>query len=171
MKTYKLKDIFGFSVNVEEQGHNFYEKVTDCTGDKRIKKLFDYLGKQEVEHAKVFLKFHHLYSKGDTSIEAGDELIDVLDVVIRGLIFPDISEVRDSLAKEEGLVNVLKIAMEVELNSIIFYQKVKDLIKSKQAKQALGKIINEEESHLVKLKDLRMDFDPLYAGLKYGKFF
>jgi rubrerythrin len=61
--------------------------------------------------------------------------------------------------------------MDVELNTIIFYQKIKEFIRSKQAKEALDKIISEEERHLVKLKNIRLDLDPSYAGIKYGKFF
>lgn len=61
--------------------------------------------------------------------------------------------------------------MEVEINTIIFYQKIKEMVKVKQVKQVLDKIIQEEERHLIKLKNIRLDLDPFYAAIKYGKFF
>jgi rubrerythrin len=158
---------------MEEQGKIFYDTVSTYAEDQKTKKLFDYLKDQEEEHAKTFLKFCNLYSKKKSSFSLDEHSEGVLDTLLRGLLLPDISEVRDTLAKKksEGILSIIKIAMDVELNTIIFYQKLKEAIGEKETGEALHKIIKEEESHLVKLKNLRANLDPFYAGIEYGRFF
>ncbi|MCQ9205659.1 MAG: ferritin family protein [Omnitrophica bacterium] len=171
MKTYSLKSIFRFALNTEEKGNVFYQDVARYTQDKDIKKLFNYLSKQEIKHAKTFLKLYHSCADKKNIFLANPELSEVLDAIFRGLIFPDISEVRDSTVKKDALVRILKIAMDVEINTIIFYDRMKECIKSYKIKEILSKIITEEEKHLVKLKKMRINLDPTYAKIIYGKFF
>ena len=172
MKTYKLEDIFKFAFNVEEHGKRFYQAASIYARDKDIKGLFLYLSKAEVKHAKIFLKFYKIYSKKNSFFPADERFEELLDTLFRGMLFPDISEIRDVLAKKsKRILSILKIAMEVETNTIIFYQNIKELIRPAQVKLALDKIIKEEQKHLIKLKNLRVDLDPLYAGIQYGRFF
>lgn len=173
MKSYNICDIFRFAINMEDQGKVFYENASLCTEDKRSAKLFSYLQKQEINHSKVFGRLKEAYSKKRVFFNVDNDFEEVVDTLLRGLLLPDISEVRDVLKKNRnsGLVSIIKIAMEVELNTIIFYKKLKEILKQKIIQKALDRIISEEESHLVELKNVRLDLDPLYAGLKYGKFF
>jgi rubrerythrin len=172
MKTYKLEDIFKFACRTEEQGKVFYETTATSAQDKEIKDLFLYLSKAEITHAKTFLKFYNLYSKTHSTFPADERFEELLDVLLRGVLFPDISEMQSILTREnKRLVSILKLAMEVETNTIIFYRNIKEVIRTPEVKEALYIIIKEEEDHLIKLKNLRVDLDPLYAGIKYGKFF
>ena len=171
MKTYALRDIFKFIIAVEEEGNAFYKAVATATEGKLLKDLFISLSKQEVKHAKIFLKLYKSYDEKGVNFTAGEELSELLDTLMRGLLFPDISEVRDALRKKRDLVSVIKIAMDVELNTILFYQRIKELLAQKQTKAILQKVIAEEEKHLIRLKNTRLEFDALYAGLRYGKFF
>lgn len=173
MKTYKIEEIFRVAINLEEQGKSFYETSADYTDIKTIKTIFSNLAKAEVKHAKTFFKLYRIYSKKRVTFSADERFEELMDTFLRELIFPDISEVRDSLFKKDkdNLVAIIKIAMDIELNTIIFYQRIKELIRPIQVKKTLTKIIKEEEKHLINLKNLRLELDQLYAGIKYGKFF
>jgi len=173
MKTYKIEDIFRLSINLEEQGKKFYEVAAKEAEEKRIQNLFIYLARAEVKHAKTFFKLYKIYAKKNGTFPADERFDDFLDTVVRGLLFPDISEIRDTLSNKgkKNIINMVKIAMDIETNTIIFYQKIRELVRPLKIKEALNKIIKEEEKHLIKLKNLRLDLDPLYAGITYGKFF
>ena len=171
MKTYNLEDIFKFAINMEGQGKVFYDAVSDNTEDKKAKELFSYLGKQETEHAKTFGRLYNIYAKKGSSFSADEHFEEVLDTLFRGLLVPDISEVRDALVRKKRITSIIKIGMDVELNTILFYKKLKESIGAGEAGKALEKIIAEEENHLVRLKNLRIDVDPFYAGIEYAKFF
>lgn len=173
MKAYALADIFKFVVGVEEEGNVFYKTVAASMTVKRLKDLFTSLAAQEVKHAKIFLKLYKAHAGKNTDFSASEELSELLDTLTRGLLFPDLSEVRDTLAgkSRDAAVAVIRIAMEVELNTILLYRTIRELLAESQTKAVLDAVIQEEEKHLVRLKRVRLDIDPLYAGLRYGKFF
>ena len=173
MKSYKLEEVFRLAINMEEQGRNFYQAASQYARQKSIKNLFSFLAKEEVRHAKVFLKLYKIYARKKSFFPVDARLEEFLDTLLRGLLVPDIAEVRDALLKnnKSKLTALIRIAMDVELNTILFYQKLKEIVRGPAVKEALTKIIREEEKHLVRLKNVRLDLDPFYAGLQYGTFF
>ena len=50
--------------------------------------------------------------------------------------------------------------------SIIFYKEIKGVVPQQKVCSALDKIIEEEEKHLFKLKNMRRKIDPKYAKLE-----
>lgn len=92
---------------------------------------------------------------------------------MRGMLFPDIGAAKDALGQTDRkpLVSLAKVAMDVETNTILFYQEMSSLIEEAETKNALSKIIKEEQDHLIKIKNIRVDLDPFYASVKYGRFF
>ena len=61
--------------------------------------------------------------------------------------------------------------MQTEKNSILLYSELSKLTRDKEQKKILEKITKEEKAHLVMVRGLRADFDPMYAALKFGRFF
>jgi rubrerythrin len=92
---------------------------------------------------------------------------------MRGMIFPDRAKLREAIGQRDRnpLLSLIRIAMEVEANSVMFYQEMSSLLAEAEAKEALAKIVKEEQGHLIKLKQRRLELDPYYAALKYGSWF
>lgn len=173
MKTYKLEDIFGFAVEVEEQGQRFYEAASADAKTDEEKDLFAYLSKAETKHAKRFLKFQASYARKGGAVTADAHFSALLDTLMRGMIFPDRAKLREAIGQRDRnpLLSLIRIAMEVEANSVMFYQEMSSLLAEAEAKEALAKIVKEEQGHLIKLKQRRLEVDPYYAALKYGSWF
>jgi len=171
MKTYKLEEIFQFAVGVEEEGKRFYDEAAEQAQGKEAKELFVYLGKQEAKHAQKFLKFHAAYARKRASFQADGRLRELLETLMRGMIFPPMSQMKEALGDQDTrpLLPIIRLAMGVETHSILFYQEVNSLVSEAETKKAISQIVQEEENHLVKLKNLRMDLDPYYAASKYGR--
>jgi len=172
MRTYKLEEIFKFAVDVEEQGRQYYEDGSMKAERDDVKDLFAWLAKQETKHAKKFLKFQEAYSRKGGSFKADERLDGLLNTYMRGMLFPSL-DVKKELGREDRnpMLTLVKIAMDVETNSILFYQEMKSLLGAEETKDALDKIIKEEQGHLVKLKGVRLELDPYYAAIKYGSWF
>lgn len=172
-KIYALKDIAEVASQIEEKGKSFYENAADIIDGKASKKVFSWLAKEETKHAQRFRQLAGECAKNDVSFSLDEEAGELLDTFMRGLLFPDISELRDSAARagNDKALAAVKIGMDVEMNTIIFYQKLKELAKNEEMQTLLKTIILEEERHLLTLKSLRLDIDPLYAGSAYGKLF
>jgi rubrerythrin len=173
MKTYKLEEIFQFAVEAEKQGERFYEHAAADAPDKEVKDLFVSLGKAEVKHAKKFMKFHDYYARKKASFKADEIFNSLLDTLMRGMLFPEQVEVKGTLqqADRDPVLSAVKIGMDVETHSILFYQELSSLVKEEETREALSKIIKEEHSHLIRLKGLRIELDPYYAAVKFGTWF
>ncbi len=166
MAKYAFDDILRWAVNIEQQGEIFYEKALRLTTDKQLQKLFVYLRDQEIKHARRFTRLANRTRRRKGSFKADSQFEDLLDAFMRGMAFFDVSEVRDTAVQQKNAhVRLLKLAMDVEINTLIFYQKVREYVKEKPARDTLSLIIGEEEKHLLKLKKIRMYRDSLYAGL------
>jgi len=61
--------------------------------------------------------------------------------------------------------------MAAEKNAILLYTELAKLAKDKDQKKFFDKIVKEEKSHLVMVAGLRADNDPMYAALRFGRFF
>lgn len=163
---YTFGDIMAWAVNIEQQGEMFYEKALNVSTEKEAQKLFGYLRDQEIKHARRFAQLAKRPRRRKGSFRAEGQFEDLLDAFMRGMAFFDVSEVRGAaVGRKDTLCKLLKLAMDVEINTLIFYQKIKEYMKEKPAKDTLNLIIREEEKHLIKLKNMRMEKDPLYAGL------
>jgi len=173
MKTYQLEDIFKFAVDVEEQGKRFYDAGSQQAGRDEVKDLFAWLAKEEMKHAKKFLKFQKAYSRKGDSFKADARLDGLLNTYMRGMIFPDLANVKEDLARMDRnpMLSLVRTAMGVETNSILFYEEMKSLLGEEETKDALSKIVREEQGHLVKLKGVRLNLDPYYSAIKYGSWF
>jgi rubrerythrin len=173
MKTYQLEDIFKFAVDVEEQGKRFYEAGSLQAEKDEVKDLFAWLAKEEMKHAKKFLKFQKSYSRKGGSFKADARLDELLNTYMRGMIFPALTDLQEDLGRKDRnpMLSLVKAAMGVETNSVLFYEEMKSLLGEEETKDALSRIIKEEQGHLIKLKGVRLELDPYYSAIKYGSWF
>jgi len=63
------------------------------------------------------------------------------------------------------------IAMAAEKNAILLYSELAKLSRDRDQKKFFEKIAKEEKFHMVMVRILRANHDPMYAGLTFGKFF
>jgi len=173
MKTYPLEDVFKFAVDVEEQGKRFYDAGSLQAEKDEVKDLFAWLAKEEMKHAKKFLRFQKAYSRKEESFKADARLDGLLNTYMRGMIFPDLPDLKEVLGRKDRnpMLSLVKAAMGVETNSILFYEEMKSLLGEEETKDALSKIIKEEQGHLIKLKGVRLELDPYYSAIRYGSWF
>ncbi len=173
MKTCQLEDVFQFAVDVEEQGQRFYDAGSAQAEKDEVKDLFTWLAKEEMKHAKRFLKFQKSYSRKKKSFQADARLDGLLNTYMRGMIFSDLAGLKEVLGRKDRspMLSLVRAAMDVETNSILFYEEMKSLLAEEETKDALSKIVKEEQGHLVKLKGVRLELDPYYSAIKYGSWF
>ena len=62
--------------------------------------------------------------------------------------------VADSLTGDETLEEILRIAVGLEKDSILFYLGLKDMITQQSGKDRIGEIIKEERRHVFQLSNL-----------------
>ncbi len=170
----KQVDIFDFAINSERQGIRFYTRVSEKFDDKDLKELFQKLAKEEAVHVKTFQKFREKAEKKgelDPFVFEDAEIDDYVESIMLEGLFPSEEEVDKQVESIDSPAGACALAMQAEKNAILLYSELAKLAKDKEHKKALEKLVKEEKSHMVMLKQLRANFDPEYAALSFGRFF
>lgn len=154
----QVGDIFRFAMRVEEDGQLFYRRASLMAEDDKTQRLFERLADEEVRHKMVF---EEMLSKIEEvrhpESYSGEYMAYLRDYIDNKVVFTKES-------KEEGFKDVhdirsaLDFAIRRELDSILYYQEVKQFIPKKSHGQ-IDKIIEEERSHFSVLSDLKKKYD------------
>jgi rubrerythrin len=165
-------DVFDFAIRAEKEGIEFYTKAAKKFADRDLKDLFLKLAKQEAEHLRIFseMKVQADVKGVDQSLK-NPEIDDYLESIAQDGLFPKGETVNKRLEKVDTVAAAAVVAMAAEKNAILFYTEVAKLSRDKDQKKFFEKIVKEEKSHVVMVRNLRADHDPMYAALTFGRFF
>ena len=165
-------DVFDFAIKAEKDGMAFYTKAAKKFDDEDLKKLFTNLAKEEASHLRIFSDFKvQAELKGTDQTLRNPEIDDYLEAIVQEGLFPRSETVDRRLEKVETVGQACAIAMAAEKNAILLYSELAKLSRDRDQKKFFEKIAQEEKSHMVMVRTLRANHDPMYAGLTFGKFF
>ncbi len=165
--------VFEFAVKTEKEGMDFYAKAAKkFSANEDLKKLFVALAREEAAHLRIFQEFKsRAAAKGVDSSLKSPAIDNYLEAIVREGLFPKGETVNKRLEKVETVGQAAAIAMAAEKNAILLYAELAKMAKDKGQKKFFEKIVKEEKSHLAMVSGLRADHDPMYAALRFGKFF
>lgn len=165
-------DVFDFAIRAEKEGIEFYTKAAKKFDDRDLKALFLKLAKEEAEHLRIFSEMKAKADvKGVDQSLKNPEIDDYLESIVQDGLFPKGETVNKRLEKVDSVAAAAVVAMQAEKNAILFYSEVAKLSRDKDQKKFFEKIVKEEKSHVVMVRNLRADHDPLYAATAFGRFF
>lgn len=149
---YNASEIFQFALQIEENGHNFYTKMSQKITNTEIKDLFVYLAKEEIEHKK---KFESILSTIETYDEPTypKEYFDYLHAYVHNTIFNE-NTLNESIMNVSDPYTALSFAISMEADSIAYYLQIKNMLIEKD-RLVIDKIIEEERKHYVQLTEAR----------------
>ncbi len=165
-------NVFDFAIRAEKEGIEFYTKAAKKFADSDMKNLFLKLAKEEAVHLKLFTE---LKMKADTldidQILKDPDIDDYLEAVVQDGLFPKGETVNKRLERVDSPAAAAAVAMAAEKSAILLYTELARLSRDKDQKKLFEKIVKEEKSHVVMVRNLRADHDPAYAALAFGRFF
>jgi len=140
------RELLNIAVRVESAGYSYYSKLAGKVSGA-LKEFFTELANQEREHARRFEEIMTKYSS-DSSIATwqNEEVSGYAESYAKAFIFPEIENEEVS----ETILGALRKAIEVEKDSIIYYNEIKRIVPDPKP---VEKIINEEKEHLRKLSE------------------
>ncbi len=152
MITFTAGEVFEMAEQIERDGARFYKDAAEFATEGR-KALLLRLAKMEEDHEYVFSELHEAlaeHEKKSISSDAKDQGVLYLRAMVDGKIFQnDVS--RETLAGM-NLENILKVAINLEKDSIIFYQCIRErAIATPETAQRIGVIIQQEIGHILEL--------------------
>jgi rubrerythrin len=154
---FNADEIFEMAIRIENNGAAFYRKAAGLQSDTKNQKFLEGLANMEDQHQKIFTEMRTTLTEKDKDpkvFDPYDEVSQYLAAMADTLGGEGSPSVADSLTGDETLEEILRIAVGLEKDSILFYLGIKDLITSKSGKDRIDEIIREERRHVAQLSNL-----------------
>lgn len=151
------KNIFGasevleFAIRIEENGESLYREFSRKLKQKKIKDLFNRLADEEIKHRAIFEEMLLQIENYQPPESYPGEYFAYLRAYADDKIFT--KEKKGSLMAKKITTEkeALDFAIEIELDSILYYLEAKNLVPDYQ-RNTIDKIVEEERSHYLKLR-------------------
>jgi len=147
---------------LKKNGVRFYREAAENMSDASARQIFLDLAAMEAEHEKVFASMRaDLADKEreptvfDPEGEAALYLRALADLQVFGKEGEEDFILSEDLPEQEKIRKILRAAIGLEKESIIFYLGMKELVPAKSGKDKIDKVIREEMGHIRLLSGLR----------------
>ena len=137
-------EAYRIAIEIENRGAKFYADLLDQAVDPALAEAFRFLLREEERHGALFHK--ELGLETAVGAEGGDVLVRLVEAGIFSRP-PEPSDLDD-------FEKVKQFSLRVEAESIRFYQALLANTTDPGGKRVIGEIIEEERSHIEKLKGL-----------------
>jgi len=157
MTIFSIRDVFDVAVKIEEKGEEFYRETAKIVSQAEVKTLFENLADEEIAHKNLFLKMAQKIGAVNLEKANREEFYTYLEVYTQKLIFSDVKAETKIPAIRDARTALL-YAIEKELDSVLYYKEVKELVPLSEQTLIDG-IIDEERRHVVRLSELKKSLD------------
>ncbi|MEW5725954.1 MAG: ferritin family protein [Thermodesulfobacteriota bacterium] len=147
-------EVFKIAVELEENGRVFYEQAAAGTSEAEVRAVFEELGREEVKHKARFQELSARLpaaATGSTVWDPQNEIDQYLKMMADLHVFrrgPGLEAQADWAGSAE---DALKLAIQFEKDSIVFFAQMQALAENQEARNDLGQLVKEEQEHLRKL--------------------
>ncbi len=143
-------EAFQTAERIERNGAGFYRKAAELFDDPGTCKMFLQLADWESGHEDVFANMRKQLSEeapGQRTFKPEEPPFD--PKAMAGLaVFGVRTEPSDELSGKESIIDILKMAIENEKDSIVYYTGLKAFVSAQAGKDKIDDIIKEEYRHI-----------------------
>jgi rubrerythrin len=154
------KELLDIAVNIEKSGAAFYETMVKCARSKKAQTAFKYLADQEKHHIEAYRSMLSSVADAPPPESYTEEYDQYIKSLVDSSVFSGEGAACTMAEKAASDAEGIDFGIRAEKDSILFYTELQDLVRRADAK-VIGKIIDEERSHLKRLSELK-------AGLAKG---
>lgn len=148
---FNIDEIFEIAVQIEKNGAAFYNNAAKKATDKGIEERLISLANMEIEHEKTFLALKIQLGENKDAVTAYDpydEGLLYLKAFASGYVFDLNMDPLKMLANLESIEEILKAAIGLEKDSIVFYLGIKKMVPPDLGKEKIEHIIAQEMEHI-----------------------
>ncbi len=155
---FNIDEVFEMAEQIERNGVAFYNKAAEMFPEYTKKSIFLKLAEMEKEHEKRFHQMRLDLAKKERELsqflDPQGEAAAYLRAMVSGKVFDPKLDPTTRFNHVRSLSEVLRIAIDVEKDSIIFYLGLKEMIPQGLGKDKVDLIVREEMSHVTILSNL-----------------
>jgi len=151
---YNAAEAFEMAIQIEKNGAAFYRKAAALQKNEEDKKFLETIAKMEDRHQGGFEEMKAALSdtdKTETVFDPNEELSLYLKAMADAHGGEGNPEAAAQLTGEESMTEIIKTAIGLEKESILFYIGLKDMVPPKMGREKIDEIIQEEQKHISQL--------------------
>jgi rubrerythrin len=153
MSVFNSSEVYQFAIKIEENGEKFYRQMAAKLPDKKVKELFTFLADEEVQHKATFSAMLSKFEDYKPAESYPGEYFAYLKAYADNLVF-GFGKFDGDIAGIENAESALQFAIGKELDTIMYFQEMKNLVPESETKR-INAIIEEERRHVVKLSEFK----------------
>ena len=144
-KMFSVREIIDIAIKIEKNGESYYREAMEKISSPDLKPVLLFLAEQEHEHIKWFEK---LKVEIETA-EMDQKVAEIGESMLQRLIGDQTFSLGDAdLSELESVEKLIELAIELERDTIIFYQMLQGFIEDSETLKGLDGIIAEENRHI-----------------------
>lgn len=154
MITFNADEVYEMAEQVERNGAAFYRKAAENMEGPDLRKVLLDLASMEDDHER---SFHAMRSelpphqRTEEKFDPTGEGALYLHAMVQGKVFDPKVNPAGKLAGSEHAGDILRAAIELEKNSIVFYLTIKKMVPGEGSKGRIDDIIEQEIGHVALL--------------------
>ena len=141
-------EVMEMAKDIEKRGKKFYLKHAEATENRDLRELFRQLAADEQDHYDKFVALTEELRNGseDEDYLYEEEVSAYFDYLVEYSVFPK-DDSKESIEALNDVEKALKLAIQAEKDSILFYREMCDYNEGKTL-EAVSQLIEEEKDHL-----------------------
>ncbi len=154
---FSKNEIIEMAVKIEKQGFAFYDRALQRSDlNKDAKKLLQTLRDEEKVHEQTFLNLREKIDNFDLNSNINwDEAKLYIQSMVDTHLFSQPEKAIQLAANARDMKNLVSNAIQFEKDTLLFFYFIKKFVANEKSKKAIENIIDEEVSHVVKLKKIQ----------------
>ncbi len=151
---FNADEILEMAERIERNGAKFYRKAAQGVSDVGVEQKLLGLAAMEDEHERTFHSLREDLSGKEGVVGGFDpsgEGVRYLQAIADGQVFDLRQDPTEWLTGEESVEDILRMAIGLEKDSIVFYQGIREMVTPGLSKDKVENIIKEEMGHLTLL--------------------
>ena len=154
MITFNADEVYEMAEQIERNGAAFYRKAAGSSAGKQAGECLSELAAMEDRHERTFAQMRSElaeHEKTDAQFDPDSEGALYLRSMVEGKVFDFDSEPAAALTGSESLGDILRTAIGLEKDSIVFYYTMKKMAIGEEAVGGIDEIIEQEVGHIATL--------------------
>ena len=154
---FSKNEIIEMAVKIEKQGFAFYDRAlqrNDLSNDAT--KLLQTLRDEEKVHEQTFLNLREKIDNFDLRSDINwDEAKLYIQSMVNTHLFSKPENAIQLAANARDMKDLISSAIQFEKDTLLFFYFINKFVTKEKSKKAIENIIDEEVSHVVKLKKIQ----------------
>ncbi len=153
-RMYNADEAFEMGEQIEQAGQRFYRKAAANTDDEKVRSLLNELADMEEDHEDLFHDMHVQMQGPDMpqiSFDPDQDAPRYLRATAETHVFNVHSDLAEELTGNETPEEVLKMAIDFEKDTVVFFLGLKDLVPEDLGGDKVDWLVEQEMDHITTL--------------------